>query len=152
MSDHRTTIGPPAWLKDLNADLMGQQRDGTLPYPLPVLVVAGRRSGLLRRTPLTVYERGDERFVLGGFPAADWIRNVRAAGGRAVLETGGAAEPVRLVELAVTDAELLLREWPQVAPDGVGMMRDAGVVADTTPDALAEAAGICPVFRVEEDA
>jgi deazaflavin-dependent oxidoreductase (nitroreductase family) len=113
-----------------------------------VLVVPGRRSGLPRRTPLTVYERGAERFVLGGFPAADWIRNVRAAGGRAVLETGGVAEPVRLVELSPAEAEPVLREWPQVSPDGVGMMRDAGVVSDTTPDALAGAAGICPVFRV----
>lgn len=147
--DHRAAIGPPAWLKDLNADLMGQQEAGALPYPLPVLVVAGRRSGRPRRTPLTVYERGDERFVLGGFPAADWIRNVRAAGGRAVLETSGVQEPVQLVELAPDDAVPVLREWPEVSPDGVGMMRDAGVVADTTPAALAEAAGICPVFRVE---
>lgn len=147
--DPRTAIGPPTWLKDLNADLMEQQEAGALPYPLPVLVVAGRRSGRPRRTPLTVYERGDERFVLGGFPAADWIRNVRAAGGRAVLETGGVEEPVRLVELAPDGAEPVLREWPEVSPDGVGMMRDAGVVTDTTPDALAEAVGICPVFRVE---
>lgn len=151
-TDHRTAIGPPPWLKDLNADLMGQQEAGTLPYPLPVLVVAGRRSGRPRRTPLTVYERGEERFVLGGFPAADWIRNVRAAEGRAVLETGGVPEPVRLVELAPDEAEPVLREWPQVSPDGVGMMRDAGVVADTTPDALAGTAGICPVFRVEGEA
>jgi deazaflavin-dependent oxidoreductase (nitroreductase family) len=152
MTDHRSGIGPPAWLKDLNADLMEQQRDGTLPHPLPVLVVPGRRSGLPRRTPLTVYERGTERFVLGGFPAADWIRNVRAAGGRAVLESGGVAEPVRLVELPAAEAEAVLREWPEVSPDGVGMMRDAGVVRDTTPDALAAAAGICPVFRVGGDA
>ena len=149
MTDPRTAIGPPAWLKDLNADLLQQQRDGTLPYPLPVLVVAGRRSGLPRRTPLTVHERGAERFVLGGFPAADWIRNLRAADGRAVLETSGVEEPVRLVELAPDDAVPVLREWPEVSPDGVGMMRDAGVVAGTTPDALAEAVGICPVFRVE---
>jgi hypothetical protein len=149
MTDPRPAIGPPPWLKDLNADLMAQQQAGALPYPLPVLVVPGRRTGRPRRTPLTVHERGGERFVVGGFPAADWIRNVRAAGGRAVLETDGAAEPVRLVELAAPDAEPVLREWPAVSPDGVGMMRDAGVVADTTPDALAEAAGICPVFRVE---
>jgi hypothetical protein len=29
------------------------------------------------------------------------------------------------------------------------MMRDAGVVEDVTPDALENAAGICPVFRIE---
>ena len=152
MTDPRTAIGPPPWLEDLNTDLMEQQEAGTLPFPLPVLVVPGRRSGRPRRTPLTVHERDGERYVLGGFPAADWIRNVRAAGGRAVLETDGAAEPVRLVELAAADAEPVLREWPQVSPDGVGMMRDAGVVDGTTPDALAGAAGICPVFRVERTA
>jgi hypothetical protein len=149
MTDPRTAIGPPPWLKDLNADLMGRQEAGALPYPLPVLVVAGRRSGRPRRTPLTVHDRAGERFVLGGFPAADWIRNVRAADGRAVLVTDGVEERVRLVELDPARAEPVLREWPQVSPDGVGMMRDAGVVADVTPDALAAAVGICPVFRVE---
>jgi hypothetical protein len=29
------------------------------------------------------------------------------------------------------------------------MMRDAGVVIDVTPDALAAVAGVCPVFRLE---
>lgn len=152
MTDPRTTIGPPPWLKDLNADLMRRQEAGSLPHPLPVLVVAGRRSGLPRPTPLTVHERAGERFVLGGFPAADWIRNVRAAGGHALLVTGAVEERVRLVELSPADAEPVLRDWPQVSPDGVGMMRDAGVVTDVTPDALAEAVGICPVFRVEKDA
>ncbi len=145
----RSSIRPPTWLKDLNADLMDQQAAGTLPYPLPVLTVPGRRSGAPRRTPLTVYERAGERFVLGGFPAADWIRNVRAAGGRGTLSVSGVEEPVRLVELTPAEAVPVLREWPEVSPDGVGMMRDAGVIADVTADALAEAAGICPVFRVE---
>ncbi len=152
MTDPRTAIGPPPWLKDLNADLMGQQEAGTLPWSLPVLVVPGRRSGRPRRTPLTVHERGGERFVLGGFPAADWIRNVRAAGGRALLVTDGVEESVRLVELDPAEAEPVLREWPQVAPDGVEMMRDAGVVIDVTPDALAAVAGVCPVFRLDAPA
>ncbi len=142
-------IKPPAWLKEMNEGLMAQQRQGALEFDLPVLTVPGRRSGTPRHTPLTVLERDGQRFVLGGFPGADWIRNVRAAGGRAVLETNGVEEPVRLVELAPDDALPVLREWPEVSPDGVGMMRDAGVVTDTTPDALAEAVGICPVYRVE---
>jgi hypothetical protein len=43
----------------------------------------------------------------------------------------------------------VLRAWPAVTPDGVAMMVDAGVVSDPSPDAMAEAVGICPVFRVE---
>lgn len=38
---------------------------------------------------------------------------------------------------------------PSFVPQGVEMMRDAGVVTDTTPDALAEVVGICPVFRLD---
>jgi deazaflavin-dependent oxidoreductase (nitroreductase family) len=141
-------IGPPAGIKEMNDDLLEQQRRGTLPFELSVLVVPGRRSGVLRRTPLTVLDRDGERFVLGGFPAADWIRNVRAAG-RGTLEEGGRSAPVRLVELDAADAVPVLREWPAITPIGVEMMRDAGVVGDTTPEAMEAVAGICPVFRLE---
>ena len=149
MSD-KTAIKPPPWLKDFNAGLLEKQRLGTLEFDLPVLTVPGRRSGTPRHTPLTVLELDGERFVLGGYPAADWIRNVRAAG-RGTLTSGGREERVRLVELDPADAVPVLRAWPALTPQGVEMMRDAGVVSDTTPDALAEAAGICPVFRIESD-
>jgi deazaflavin-dependent oxidoreductase (nitroreductase family) len=144
----RTTIKSPPWLKDINDGLMEQQRLGTLEFELPVLTVPGRRSGTPRRTPLTVLELDGQRFLLGGFPAADWIRNVRAAG-RGTLSVGGNDEAVRLVELAAADAVPVLRAAPAATPSGVEMMRDSGVVSDTTPDALAEVAGICPVFRIE---
>ncbi len=147
----KSTIKPPTWIKEMNEGLMEQQRLGTAEFVLHVLSVPGRRSGLLRHTPLTVWERDGERFVVGGFPAADWIRNVRAAE-HATLTVGGVQERVRLVEVDADDARTVLRAWPSVTPEGVEMMRDAGVVSDTTPDALEEAAGICPVFRVERTA
>lgn len=149
--DRRHAIKPPRWLKALNDDLMAQQRDGTAGYALPVLTVVGRRSGESRHTPLTVMERDGRRYVLGGFPAAEWIRNVRAAG-RGTLTVGEVVERVRLVELAPAEAVPVLRGWPALTPEGAAMMRDAGVIAEITPDAFAELAGICPVFRVEKDA
>lgn len=144
----KMAIKPPAWLKGLNEQLMEQQRDGTGMHDLPVLTVPGRRSGEPRRSPLTVLELDGERYLLGGFPGADWIRNVRAAGG-GTLSVGAHHEKVQLVELEADEAVPILRAWPAAAPDGAEMMRDAGVVADTTPDAFADVAGICPVFRVE---
>ncbi len=141
----KSHIKPPTWIKDMNEGLMEQQRNGTLEYDMSVLTVPGRQP---RRTPLTVAEHAGQRYVVGGFPAADWIRNVRAAGG-GTLTAGGVAEQVRLVEVGDDEARPVLRAWPEVTPQGVGMMRDAGVVTDTTPDACEAVAGICPVFRVD---
>ena len=136
-------VKPPEWLKDVNAQLLSDPNS-----PVAVLTVAGRRSGAPRRTPVTLYERDGDRYLVGGFPGADWVRNVRAAE-FAELSVDGHAERVRLVELDAGAAEPVLRAWPTVTPDGVAIMRDAGIIPDTTPDSLAAVAGLCPVFRVE---
>ena len=144
----RTGSKPPSWLKEMNEGFMEQQRLGTLEFEMSVLTVPGRRTGRPRRTLLTVLDHGGARYVLGGFPAADWIRNVRAAG-RGTLTVGDEVEQVRLVEVDPADAVPMLRAWPALTPTGVEMMRDAGVVTDVTPDALEAVAGICPVFRLD---
>jgi deazaflavin-dependent oxidoreductase (nitroreductase family) len=146
MTDPRLAIKPPVWIKEMNEGLV---RDGV---PLDVLTVPGRRSGAPRSTPLTVGELDGRRYVLGGFPAADWIKNVRVAGRGSLAMHDRDAEEVRLVEVDAAEALPVLRAWPRITPDGVAMMRDAGVVADVSPDAMAEAVGICPVFRVERAA
>ncbi len=51
--------------------------------------------------------------------------------------------------MGLDEAVPVLRAWASHSPDGVEMMRDAGVISDTIPEALEEAAGICPVFRLE---
>jgi deazaflavin-dependent oxidoreductase (nitroreductase family) len=142
MTDPRFDIRPPEWLKDVNAQILAD------PQATAVLTVVGRRSGTPRRTPVTLYENDGARYLVGGFPGADWVRNVRAADD-AHLAHNGREERVRLVELDAADAEPVLRAWPTVTPDGVAIMRDAGVIPDITPDALAAVAGVCPVFRVE---
>lgn len=143
MTDPRMHIRPPEWLKDVNAQLMADPLS-----PVAVLTVAGRKTGAPRRTPVTLYDDDGTRYLVGGFPGADWVRNVRAAD-HAELAVGGQEERVRLVELDAVAAEPVLRAWPTVTPDGVAIMRDAGIIPDISPDALAAVAGICPVFRVE---
>jgi hypothetical protein len=135
----------------MNDDLLAQREQGDLPFDLPVLTVPGRRSGEPRATPLTVYETRGVRFVLGGFPAADWIRNVRAVDGHATLSVrpDGPAEPVRLVELPADQARPVLEAWPEVTPEGTAIMVENGIADAPTPEALAELVGICPVFRVD---
>jgi deazaflavin-dependent oxidoreductase (nitroreductase family) len=140
---------PPRWLKPMNKVFLALQRTGLGMKELPVLTVPGRKSGKPRSTPLSVLEHEGERYLLEGFPGADWARNVRAAGGTATLATGKRREQVRLVELDPQEALPVLRAWPVRLPDGAKIMADAGVVEAVTPEAFEAVAGRCGVFRVD---
>ncbi|WP_238420227.1 nitroreductase/quinone reductase family protein [Gordonia sp. 'Campus'] len=143
------TAKPPRWLKPMNKVLLVIKRFGGM-KELPVLIVPGRRSGKPRRTPLTVVDFNGGRYLLEGFPGADWARNVRAARGLAQLSVRGRVSDVHLYELPADQAVPVLRSWPELAgTDGPKMMRDAGVIDDVTPDAFAAAAGRCGVFRID---
>jgi deazaflavin-dependent oxidoreductase (nitroreductase family) len=140
---------PPRWLKPMNKVFLALRRTGLGMKDLPVLTVPGRKSGKPRSTPLSVLEHEGQRYLLEGFPGADWARNVRAAGCRATLATGRRSEQVRLVELDVQEALPVLRLWPTRLADGAKIMADAGVVEAVTPEAFEAVAGRCAVFRVE---
>jgi deazaflavin-dependent oxidoreductase (nitroreductase family) len=114
---------PPRWLKPLNAAFLLMRRFGGM-STLHVLTVTGRRTGRPRSTPVTVVTVDDKRYLLEGFPGADWAANVRAANGYAQLSVGGRIEHVDLIELDPTDA-VVLRHWPQQAATGARIMRDA---------------------------
>jgi len=133
----------------MNKVFLALRRVGLGMKDLPVLTVPGRKSGKPRSTPLSVLEHEGHRYLLEGFPGADWARNVRAADGRATLTTGKRREQVRLVELEARDALPVLRLWPVRLADGAKIMADAGVVEAVTPEAFEAVAGRCGVFRVE---
>ncbi len=45
-----------------------------------VLTVPGRKTGKPRSTPVTPMDVDGKRYVVNGYPGADWVNNVRAAG------------------------------------------------------------------------
>ena len=55
---------------------------------LPVLTVPGRRAASRAAPRCRCWSYEGQRYLLEGFPGADWARNVRAAGGAATLTTG----------------------------------------------------------------
>ena len=83
---------------------------------LVTLEVRGRRTGRLISYPLIVADRGGERYLVAMLgERAQWVANVRAAGGNAVLRHGR-REAVHLDEV---DPELrapILRRHLEVAP------------------------------------
>ncbi|MGV0598387.1 nitroreductase family deazaflavin-dependent oxidoreductase [Mycolicibacterium elephantis] len=148
MSDS-ARIRPPWWLKYVNKVMIGLQKLGILGENGPVVLeVRGRKSGKLRRTPITPMTVDGQRYVLGGLPGSDWAANLRAAG-EATLHIGRRSERIRVVELPPDEARPLLREFPIKVPTGVGFMKNAGLVTGPNPNEYEALAGRCPVFRLE---
>jgi len=139
----------PWWLKYVNKAMIGLQKLGVLGEQGPVVLeVRGRRTGRLRRTPVTPMVVDGRRYVVGGIPGSDWAANVRAAG-EATLHVGRRAERVRMVELPSDAARPLLRQFPQKVPTGVEFIKRAGLVSGPHPDEFEALAGRCPVFRID---
>jgi hypothetical protein len=137
----------PPWLNVFNRVIIGLQRLGFVVGSMHVLAVPGRRSGILRSSPVSLLTLGDHRYIVAGLDNADWVLNARVAG-RGILHRGRTEEHVSLVELPVADRAPILREFPRLVPQGVQFFtRLYGVTVD--PEAFAGLAEQCPVFRVE---
>ncbi|WP_024447576.1 nitroreductase family deazaflavin-dependent oxidoreductase [Mycolicibacterium iranicum] len=141
-------IRPPWWLKYVNKAMIALNKTGLLKEGPVVLTVTGRKSGQPRSTPITPFEVDGRRYVVGGLPGSDWVRNAQA-NPDAVLVRGKTRERVRMVELPVDEARPLLRQFPTLVPTGVGFMKNAGLVTGPNPDEFESLAGRCPVFRFD---
>ncbi|QZT60403.1 nitroreductase family deazaflavin-dependent oxidoreductase [Mycolicibacterium austroafricanum] len=141
-------IRPPWWLKHVNKVMIVLNRTGLFSDGPVVLTVTGRKSGKPRSTPITPFEVDGRRYVVGGLPGSDWVRNAQA-NPEAVLVRGRTREAVRMVELPTQQARPLLRQFPVLVPTGVGFMKNAGLVTGPHPDEFEALAGRCPVFRFD---
>ena len=89
---------------------------GLSPSRLVTLEVRGRRTGRLISLPVVVAEYQGERYLVAMLgEGANWVSNVRAAGGQAVLRHGR-REAVRLDEVDLGARAPILRQYLQVAP------------------------------------
>ncbi|MFI7003426.1 nitroreductase/quinone reductase family protein [Nocardia sp. NPDC050175] len=86
------------------------------PHYALTLEVAGRRTGRAVMLPVVAVEYDGSRYLVSMLgPDANWVRNVRAAGGRAVLHRRG-SEAVQLDEVAPEARAPILRRYLAVAP------------------------------------
>jgi len=84
---------------------------------LVALEVPGRRSGRIVSLPLVMAVVGGERYLVSMLgEKANWVRNVRAAGGEVSIRHGR-REEVRLEEIAVDRRAPLLKAYLQRAPN-----------------------------------
>src|SRR5438874_669031 len=114
-------------------------------YPMYLLTVRGRNSGLPRTFPIAIWEHNGKRYVGSVYGIVDWVRNLRAAG-EAILTRGRRAETVNVRELPPKEAALVLREDFK---GGNPFARYFGVTADSSLEDFERTAVSHPVFVLE---
>jgi deazaflavin-dependent oxidoreductase (nitroreductase family) len=138
---------PNWWARPLN------RLDGAIgrlvPSRMVTLEVTGRRSGRRIALPLAVADYQGDRYLVAMLGSeANWVRNVRAAGGRAVLRHGRRREVVHLDEVAASARAPILRRYLDRAP---GARAHVPVDRRAALQEFERIAADYPVFRVASD-
>ena len=119
-------------------------RLGLLPRRGVTLEVRGRRTGRVTRFPLGMADVGGQWYVVSMLGECNWVRNVRAAGGRATLRRRG-VRPVTLVEVPVEERAPVIRRYVGRVPGG---RPHIPVDRHEPVEAFETIASNYPVFRV----
>jgi deazaflavin-dependent oxidoreductase (nitroreductase family) len=115
------------------------------PHYAVTLEVPGRRTGRLISFPVAVAEYQGERYLVSMLGEdANWVHNVRAAGGQAVLRRRG-RQTVHLEEIEPGDRAAILRRYLAIAP---GARPHIPVDRDAPLAEFERIAGQYPVFRI----
>lgn len=120
--------------------------NGVLFNGLVTLDVVGRKSGKIVSFPLVMLTLDRQRYLASMLGAeAQWVRNVRAADGHAVLRTGGTREEVCLEEVPIDQRPPLMKAYLQAAP---GARPHVPVDKDAPLADFEKIAADYPVFRL----
>jgi hypothetical protein len=93
-------------------------RLGLPPERWVALQVRDRASGRMRQDAVVIPTVAGQRYVVSMFgTTSDWVRNLEAANGDAVISHGGSVR-VRLVKVAPEERAPILREYVRVASSG----------------------------------
>ncbi len=122
---------------------------GPLPSFLVSLETIGYRTGQRHAVPVVLADHAGERYIVSMLgERSPWVRNIRTAGGRAVIKHGRRRH-VHLVELAPDARAPVIKAY-------LGRAVDARPHFPVEPDAPIEAferiAASYPVFRIDESA
>jgi len=139
----------PNWIaRILNRATAAVASSGVASNYLVTLEVTGRKSGRTVSLPVVMAVVDGQRYLVSMLgDNVQWVHNVRAAGGRAVLRSGG-REEIHLEEVPADQRAPILRAYLQRAPGArphVPVDRDAAVAE------FEKIAAAFPVFRIASD-
>jgi deazaflavin-dependent oxidoreductase (nitroreductase family) len=91
---------------------------GLPPKFMAVLEVRGRKSGRRRSNPVVIATVAGGRYLVSMLgPGSDWVKNIEAAHGDAVIRQGR-RRPVHLVAVPPQQRAPILREYVRIASSG----------------------------------
>ena len=119
---------------------------GILPASFVTLDVVGRKSGKIVSFPLVMTTISRERYLVSMLgDNTNWVKNVRAAGGNALLRHGK-RELVHLEEVDASHRALILKAYLQIAP---GARPHIPISKDAPISEFEKIAAKYPVFKIE---
>ena len=141
----------PGWFTRnvFNKAVAGLTRTGISVWGSRVLEVKGRTSGERRRTPVNLLTLDDLPYLVSPRGETQWVRNVRADGGRLDLLLGQRRLHYLATELSDQEKVPVLRAYLRRWKAEVGVFFD-GVGPASTDEEIAAIAAKHPVFRLAE--
>ena len=136
-----------AWYRVVASGLVPRRWPGKPVIGSTTLAVRGRKSGVMRRIPVTWVEfEGAPYLVAMLGEESDWVHNARATGGRVVLRRGRRRKAV-LEELPVEQRAPIIREWYKRTGSSTPK-NYIGLEADAPFAEFEKIAPRWPVFRI----
>ncbi|MGA2504599.1 MAG: nitroreductase/quinone reductase family protein [Anaerolineales bacterium] len=137
---------PNAVAKALNRISAILHSAGIFPNYFVTLEVVGRKSGKIISFPLAMTVMNGERYLVSMLgPESNWVRNLKAAGGKATLRHG-ITEQVLLEDVDASQRAPILKAYLRLAP---GARPHIPVSKDAPVSEFEKIAPEYPVFRVK---
>ena len=119
---------------------------GMFPNWLITLEVVGRKSGKMTSFPLAMTLMNGERYLVSMLgEETNWVRNIKAAGGKARLRHG-ISEQVLVQEVDVRQRAPILKAYLQLAP---GARPHIPINKDAPISEFEEIVSKYPIFKIE---
>jgi deazaflavin-dependent oxidoreductase (nitroreductase family) len=136
---------PSGAVKLMNSIIGRLASIGLVPMSTVLLQVKGRRSGQIRSTPVSWIEHEGQRYLVAPRGNTEWVRNVKAAGGEAVLKSRK-TEGVRLEEVPIEQRAPIIKSY--LKKTAMVTKREFGLDPDAPMEEFEKIAPIHPAFRI----
>jgi deazaflavin-dependent oxidoreductase (nitroreductase family) len=137
---------PTGIIKSMNGFFGWLASHGIGPRKTVEIEVRGRKSGQPRKVAVNLVEVNGKRYLVAPRGETEWVRNVRADGGLAVIRRSG-AENVLLTEIPEPERPTIIQKY--IGENAMVTKREFGVEPDAPIEEFQRIAGRHPVFLIE---